>query len=119
MELQATKFMLMARDMERALAFYRGVLGLSPTLESPHWSELRLPGVQGAVTVALHGGGSGARTKTGLSFQVADLEAACAEVAAGGGQVVSPPSARPGEPVKLAECADPEGNVFMLTEYLG
>lgn len=115
MQLEALKYMLMVADMDRALAFYRDVMGLTPSVASPHWSELR----RGDAIVALHGGGSGERTRTGLSFQVADLEAACVEILAGGGRVVSAPSARPGEPIKLAECADAEGNEFMVTEYLG
>jgi catechol 2,3-dioxygenase-like lactoylglutathione lyase family enzyme len=29
------------RDMERAIAFYRDVLGLEPDFESPHWTTFR------------------------------------------------------------------------------
>ncbi|MER3414290.1 MAG: hypothetical protein C4341_08690 [Armatimonadota bacterium] len=39
-------------DMERALAFYRDVLGLEVISESPFWSELRV----GQVRLALHRG---------------------------------------------------------------
>lgn len=115
MELQVVKFMLYAQDMERAVGFYRGVIGLDCALHTEHWSELK----HGDAVVALHGGGSGERTKTGLSFQVTDIDAACAEIAAKGGEIVLAPQSRPGEPIKLAECADTEGNVFMVTEYVG
>lgn len=115
MQLQVVKFMLFAQDMDRGVAFYRDVIGLEVGLHTPHWSELK----HGDAVVALHGGGSGARTKTGLSFQVADVEAAVQEIAKGGGEVVLAPEDRPGERIKLAECADPEGNVFMVTQYVG
>jgi lactoylglutathione lyase len=114
-ELQVVKFMLYAQDMERAVGFYRGVIGLDCALQTEHWSELK----HGDAVVALHGGGSGERAKTGLSFQVSDIDSACAEIAAQGGEVVLAPQSRPGEPIKLAECADTEGNVFMVTEYVG
>ena len=99
MQLETIKFMLMAQDMERGVAFYRDVFGLQPGFVSPHWSELS----RGDAVVALHGGGDGSFTATGLSFQVKDLEAACREVAAAGGTIRKQPEARPGEPIKLAE----------------
>ena len=56
---------------------------------------------------------------TGLGFTVADIDTACQEIARGGGRVVAAPSDRPGEPIKLARLADPEGNGFSLTQDLG
>jgi catechol 2,3-dioxygenase-like lactoylglutathione lyase family enzyme len=40
------------RDMKRAIAFYRDVLGLEPDFESPHWTTFRT----GVCTFALHAG---------------------------------------------------------------
>jgi hypothetical protein len=37
-------------DMQKAIAFHRDVLGLSPRFTSPHWSEFDT----GDVTLALH-----------------------------------------------------------------
>ena len=37
-------------DMEKAIAFHRDVLGLTPRFASPHWSEFET----GDVTLALH-----------------------------------------------------------------
>ena len=106
--------MLMAQDMGRAVAFYRDVIALELRSQSPMWSELAF----GDVIVALHGGGSGEFRQSGLSFQVSDIGGACGEVQAGGGRVVSGPQDRPGEPIRLAELADPEGNGFSLTQYV-
>lgn len=114
MRVQKTYFMLMAQDMDRALAFYEGALGLQRTLASPYWSEL----LSGAAVVALHGGGDGQRQRTGLGFEVDDLEAACASVRAHGGHIEKEPEARPGEPIRLAEARDPEGNVFSLAQHV-
>ncbi|HEY8093383.1 MAG TPA: VOC family protein [Acidimicrobiales bacterium] len=106
-------FMLMVDDMDRATAFYRDAFGLSGGFISPEWSEL----TWGDATVAFHGGrGGGEHRPTGLGFEVDDLDAACAAVAAAGGTIVMAPSDRPGEPIRLAEVADPEGNVVSIAQ---
>ena len=115
MKIEALKFLLYVQDMERAVKFYRDTLGLRARLETPHWSELFF----GDSILALHAGGTGQRTETGLSIQVAELDTACQEAEAGGASIESPPEARPGEPIKLATLRDPEGNVFSMSEYLG
>ncbi len=115
MDVQKVIFMLKAQDMDRAVVFYKDVMGLEVRSQSSVWSEL----VHGDATVALHGGGDGEHTPTGLGFTVADIEAACQEVARGGGRVVKAPLARPGEPIKLAQVADSEGNGFSLTQEVG
>lgn len=115
MKIVSVKFMLEAQNMTRAVRFYRDVLGLDVKFDSPEWTELTF----GDAVVALHGGGSGAHHKTGLSVQVRDVRVACKDVEAGGGRVLAPPKARPGEPIELAEVVDTEGNVFSLTEYVG
>jgi predicted enzyme related to lactoylglutathione lyase len=115
MIVEAVKYMLMAQNMERAIRFYSEVVGLEVKFESPEWTELAF----GEAIVALHGGGTGAYRKTGLSLQVKNIASACKEIEAGGGKVASPPMARPGEPIKLAEVMDTEGNAFSLTEYVG
>ncbi len=115
MKLETVKFMLMAQDMDRAVAFYRDVIGLSVRFASPHWSEL----THGDAVVALHGGGTGEFVETGLSLEVEDADAACEEVAAGGGVVRNPAEQRANEPIRLARVTDPEGNGFAITQYVG
>ena len=115
MRIESIKYMLMAQDMSRAIRFYRDVLGLEVKFESREWTELAF----GDAIVALHGGGTGAYQKTGLSIQVKDIAAACKEIEAGGGRIATRPQARPGEPIKLAEVMDTEGNLFSLTQYVG
>jgi predicted enzyme related to lactoylglutathione lyase len=115
MLIESIKYMLMAQDMGRAVRFYRDVIGLKVAFESKEWTELTF----GSAIVALHGGGGGSYRKTGLSIQVRDIVAACREIEAGGGKIALAPQTRPGEPIKLAEVMDTEGNAFSLTQYIG
>ena len=94
MKIENVKYMLMAQDMERAVAFYRDVIGLTPTMVSPFWSELTF---RDAI-VALHGGGGG-------RGQVRRRP------------ILREPEDRPGESIRLGEFADTGGNAFDLTEF--
>ena len=51
-----------------------------------------------------------------MSIQVEDLNSAVREIERGGGRVTREPEDRPGEPIRLAEVVDTEGNLFALTE---
>ncbi len=110
-----TQFLLMAQDMERAVTFYRDVMGLSEDFSSPDWSELRF----GDAILGLHGGGDGSRCQSGLSIQYEDVEQAYRNALAGGATGTQAPERREGEPIVLASIADPEGNVIMLTQFVG
>lgn len=114
MKIQAIKYLLMAQDMDRAVAFYRDVIGLTERFSSDDWSELAF----GDAIVALHGGGVGAVNPTGLSIQVEDVDQACAAIAAAGAKILTQPVERSGEPIKLGEFQDLEGNQVMITQYL-
>lgn len=112
MKIRSVKCMLMAQDMDRAVAFWRDVVGLEVQLHTPHWSELRWSDA----VVAIHGGGTGEGHASGLGLEVEDLERACREVEAGGGRVLSRPEDRPGEGLRLAGLVDTEGNAFALSQ---
>ena len=113
--LLGTKFLLSAEDMDRAIAFYRNVIGLKPVTISEWWSEL----TYGTATIALHGGGTGEFRSTGLSFTVDDIEVACEAVVHGGGSIRLGPEDRGEEGIYLAELTDPEGNGFMMSQNKG
>ena len=106
-----TKFLISAANMERAVKFYRDVIGLDVRTSSPGWSELTV----GTAVVALHGGGTGEFRRTGLSFTVDDINRACEAVVHGGGSVRSDPEDRNEEGIYLAELTDTEGNGFMMS----
>jgi lactoylglutathione lyase len=109
-----TYFMLLVADMDRAVRFYRDTFGGHVTLTSPHWSEVTLAGA----TVALHSGGTGADTATGLGFEVEDLDDAMTAVTRAGGRVVGEPRERAAERIRLAEVADPDGNRVTVAQVL-
>lgn len=106
------KFVLFVQDMDRAVKFYRDVVGLELKSSSPHWSELTF---QNAI-VAFHSGGSGKFCPTGLSFTVNDIKTAVHKVSNGGGIVRSEPEDRCEEGIILAELTDTEGNGFMISQ---
>jgi predicted enzyme related to lactoylglutathione lyase len=113
--LEKIKFMLLAQQMGRAVAFYQGIFGLKPIFVSDSWSELE----HGGAVIALHGGHSGRPNPTGLTLQVADALEAAAQVEQHGGRVLEVPNQRPGDVVMTGRFADPEGNQVFLTQYLG
>ena len=80
-------FMLMVQDMERAVHFYRDVLGLDVEDQTPEWSRLAL----GDKIIVLRAGGTGDLTWTGLHLEVEDIQIACVRVEeAGGASSVGP-----------------------------
>ena len=115
MKPQKVKFMLMAADMKRAVAFYRDVIGLDEIFVSDYWTELRY----GDAVIALHGGHDGSRNPTGLSFQSEDVLAAAEKIREAGAKILQPPEQREGEPILLGIYRDAEGNEVFITQYIG
>ncbi|MCX7621856.1 MAG: VOC family protein [Acidimicrobiales bacterium] len=108
MSVTRTYFTLNVADMERAIAFYEGVLGPVVRLRGSEWSELKL----GEATVALHASGARPR-ETGLVIEVDDLDAACEAVVRSGGSIANPPQPLP-DGTRMADVIDTEGNGFAL-----
>lgn len=115
MKVERVKYVIWATDLDRAVRFYRYVLGGEVVKKSEIITEVVICGA----TIAIHSGGEGARTWTGLSFQVADVIVGGQEVVAAGGQLTREPQPEGDKPPHLAMCADPEGNEFMLTRKRG
>ena len=92
------------RDMERATAFYRDVLGLEPDFESPHWTTFRT----GPCTFALHAG-SEAPDPT---FEVADAAAERERLVAAGVEVTE--IREPVAGLRVFDARDPDGNRFSI-----
>lgn len=111
MQVEKLKYTIWAADAERAARFYQTVFGAELVRQNPHITELSVAGG----LIAIHGGGEGKTTWTGLSFQVADVVAGAAEVLAAGGKCEREPKPEDGEPPHLAMCEDSDGNQIMLT----
>ena len=115
MKVTVVKNMLMAQDMDRAVAFYRGVFAFEEKFASEYWSEL----LWKDCVIALHGGHEGGEVRSSLSIEVDDIVAAVEAVTQHGGKIVMKPERREGEPIILSEFKDAEGNIVMLTQYVG
>jgi predicted enzyme related to lactoylglutathione lyase len=115
MKPEKVKFMLLAADMRRAVAFYRDAVDLAEVFISEFWSELR----HGDAIIALHGGHDGTRNPTGLSFQYDDVLGKVEQLEKAGAKVLQAPVQRAGETILLAILRDPEGNEFFATQYVG
>jgi lactoylglutathione lyase len=110
MRVERVKYVIWAADLARATHFYETVFGGVISRSSTAMNELEI----GAAIIAIHGGGEGKRTWTGISFQVADVVTGAAEVVSHGGGLVREPAEEDGEAPHLAMCHDTDGNEFML-----
>jgi lactoylglutathione lyase len=92
-------------DMQKAVKFYREVLGLTLKFESPGWSEF----VTGETTLALHPASEkNPAGKVELGFTVADVEAFYRDMSAKGVLFTMPPKKQDFGGV-LAQFVDSEG----------
>jgi len=114
MKIQNVKYMLMAQEMERAVAFWEG-MGFPRRFVSEHWSELDASGA----TLALHGGHDGSRNPTGFGIQVEDIAEGFQHAVGLGATVEREPERREIEGLWLADLVDPECNTFTLSQYGG
>lgn len=103
-------------DMDRALAFYKGVFDVPSTTESPAFSVLDL----GPVKLALHGlepgEVEGPLPNAGLNLEVDRIEDLVAMVEARGGMLVQIREPAPPVPLRVAMLRDPDGNAFELRQ---
>jgi predicted enzyme related to lactoylglutathione lyase len=106
--------MLWVADTARAARFYKEVFGLDEAYTSPDWTELRF----GDAVIALHSRGEVPQRHTGLGFQVSDIDATVTALKSAGGSVVAGPTERRGEGIRLADCADLDGNRFSVSQEI-
>lgn len=102
------------RDMDRAVAFYRDAIGMTPRFTTPAWSEMEIAGA----ILALHSGGDAGTREIPLGFKVLNIDAVVNAVVAAGGFIHAPKRQAPGEPA-IVKAGDTEGNVFFLSEGPG
>ncbi len=102
-------------DMDRAVKFYEGVLGLSlRRRDGANWAEFDCE----TVTLALHQGVEGWPAQPGGAttvFKTADLDAARRELEGRG--VEFGHAGEVGEWARYATFQDPDGNTLQLIEY--
>ena len=104
-------------DLERAVSFYRDVLGLQlHRQESPSWAEFDAGGRR----FALHSVGDGQPVRTGGAtavFEVDDLNRAMADLTERGVTFVHDGDVE--GYARFASFLDPDGNTVQIIEYAG
>ena len=104
-------YTIWAADSDRAAEFYIKTFGAIVSNKNPHITELQID----SSYIAIHGGGEGKQTWTGITFQVENVMEGAAEIIANGGKCESEPQPENGEPPHLAMCEDTDGNQIMLS----
>ncbi len=97
------------RDIGRALAFYRDVLGLPESAVSD--GEVEAPNVTLSFWNPERDGEELVPNVAGVAFRVADVEAATKEFEAAGGEVVG---IHDSGVCHMGFCKDPDGNTVIL-----
>ena len=111
-----TTLMVYVRDMGRAVAFYRDVLGLPLQMESPGWSQLDLGG---GLVLGLHAVMSQMPAPAPgwvPTFAVDDVKGAKERLEAAGAAITLDYRDVPGGNGVFIECADPDGNRISLMQ---
>ena len=109
--MRLTYVMKFVADMDKAVAFYRDVMGLELRFASPHWSEFET----GETTLALHPASE--RNPAGnaeLGFSVEDVDAFHREKTAEGVSFPRPPEDLHGS--RLATLLDCEGSQVSVSQ---
>lgn len=97
------------RDVERAVAFYREVLGLAPSDVTD--GEVEAPNVTLSFWNPERDGEDFVANAAGIAFRVADVEAATKELAAAGGEVMG---IQDTGVCHMGFCKDLDGNTVIL-----
>jgi catechol 2,3-dioxygenase-like lactoylglutathione lyase family enzyme len=110
MEVEQVDFVaLPARDVTRAVSWYREVLGLRASAFSA--DEVETPNVTLSFWNPEEQGETFVANQNGVALRVADVEAAVAEVRAAGAEVVGIEDTGV---CQMGFCKDPDGNVVIL-----
>jgi predicted enzyme related to lactoylglutathione lyase len=98
------------KDMARARAFYEGLLGIQPSMDSEYWVEYELP--DGATFALANDPQGGWKEGHGLMLGVADRDDAAKRAKELGGTITD--RQFEGASCGAYECIDPEGNYIYL-----
>ena len=108
-------------DQERALTFYRGVLGFETRMDSPfrggRWIEVAPPGATTTIALAAAQEGTTAGVDTGVRFTTADAAADHAALSAAGVDVDDEVLRFDGVP-PMFSFRDPDGNTLYVVQQV-
>lgn len=108
---QITQVAMLVSDMRKATNFYSYVLALPVITKSDQGAEFRTEGVILALKRRDERPGVGSAQ---LTFQVTDLDVSFSDAKQRGAKVLTPP--RTVEGGRMAQIADPDGNIIELFE---
>lgn len=121
MALQRISFQpIPVEDQDRAVAFYRDVLGFEVQTDVPYeddwrWIFMAIPGSTSRITFSRRSELSVAEGKPVLALVSDDVDADCAAWRARGVTIISPPSDAPwARGVRWATIGDSEGNTLFV-----
>ena len=108
-----------SEDLSKLLPFYRDVLGLKVSMESPNYvilgNDMNAPSLALANHSEVHGKNTdSARHMVALTTN--DIQADFQRLTAAGVEFVSAPNAEDG--VRIATLKDPDGNLVQLFQYI-
>ncbi len=107
------KFTLKAKDMSRAIGFYKTALGLELLSRTAAQTEMKL----GEAIVALfHGNTEENEDNSAIRFEVTDINEACHRARQRGAKIIQSPRDRHEDRVYHAMIEDTEGNHVTLTQ---
>jgi predicted enzyme related to lactoylglutathione lyase len=103
-------------SLDRSLAFYGDILGLSATVGGAPGDRIARISADGGVELLLHERATTASDRAvAATFALDDLDDACARWAGQGGVIVDPPADQPwGE--RMAVVRDADGHLVCLTQ---
>lgn len=106
-------------DFQAALAWYNNVLGFATSyvVDEMGWGEVNTPIPGFTIGIQTDPGSAGKEGGATVTFSVADIEAARAELESKGVRFDGPINEIPGM-VKLTTFSDPDGNHFMFAQTL-
>lgn len=109
-----TTIVLVVKDMDRSVAFYRDIVGLKVEMHTPYWSSLSA----GNITLGLHPESAHAKAAPGMGctfgFEVSDIHKVVGELKAKG--VTVPMEPRDDGFGWLAIFNDPDGYSVQLVQ---
>lgn len=108
---QVLQVAILVSDMKKSFTFYSYVLGLTVMTKSDRMVEFR---TNGPVLAIKPRGQTPPGATTQITFQVADVEVAFNEAKRRGARVIAAP--RTVEAGRVAQIADPDGNIIELFE---
>jgi len=111
---QITQVTILVPDIRKATNFYSYVLGLPIVSKSETGAEFRTEGVILSVKSRDQRDQRAANGSAQITFQVQDLDVVFTEAKGRGAKVLTPP--RTVDAGRVAQIADPDGNVIELFE---